>query len=376
VGDGTRSTAVQGWIDIHEVKRAAPIAEVVGRYGIELRPSGRARIGRCPFHDDQGRPNLHVYGDTESFYCYRCRVGGDVITFVERMERVGFREAVARLVTPAWLARPSSRPPRPVRRVPPPGVRVTVAEPCQLHGPDEQACLAAAVDLYHHRLLADVEAMRYVRARGLDEATIERHRIGFAAGDELVDLLRWRRLPIGAARKLGLLVRHDREFFARRVVVPEFRDGAPIWLVGRAIDSPSGAPKYLGLPGRKPLLGWDAVRDEPVVCLSEGVFDWLTLSAWGVPALCLVGTHARPDTLAALSRFEQVYLVLDHDAAGAAATDALIRALGERARPVELPELPRVKDIADLAVRPDGRALFACAVQRAALVGAQPIAAA
>ena len=48
-------------IDTQALKRTYPIAEVVARYGIDLRPSGRALIGRCPFHDDGGRPNLHVY---------------------------------------------------------------------------------------------------------------------------------------------------------------------------------------------------------------------------------------------------------------------------------------------------------------------------
>src|SRR5512133_2794397 len=84
-------------IDTEALKRAYSIAEVVARYGIDLRPSGRTLIGRCPFHDDGGRPNLHVYESSSSWYCYRCAIGGDVISFVERIEHVGFREAVERI---------------------------------------------------------------------------------------------------------------------------------------------------------------------------------------------------------------------------------------------------------------------------------------
>src|SRR3954447_38480 len=83
--------------DVTAIKRAHPITEVVLGYGVELCSRGRALVGRCPFHDDGGRPNLHVYPATQSWYCFRCALGGDVIDFVERIEGLSFRGAVARL---------------------------------------------------------------------------------------------------------------------------------------------------------------------------------------------------------------------------------------------------------------------------------------
>ena len=107
--------------------------------------------------------------------------------------------------------------------------------------------------------------------------------------------------------------------------------------------------------------------------LTEGPFDWLALRQWGYPALCLVGTHASAPALQALQRFARVYLVLDADDAGRAATATLTRALGRRARPVPL---PGVKDVAELAERPDGRTRFARALgpgrSDAAGAGARP----
>ncbi|HZS00055.1 MAG TPA: toprim domain-containing protein [Chloroflexota bacterium] len=92
--------------------------------------------------------------------------------------------------------------------------------------------------------------------------------------------------------------------------------------------------------------------------LVEGVFDWLTLVQWGLPALALVGTRVRPEALRALgARFERVYLALDADDAGREAADALARELGPRAATLRLPA--GVKDVADLAPRPDGRVAFA-----------------
>ena len=92
--------------DVQTLKRLRPIAEAVESYGIPLRRMGRSLIGRCPFHNDGGRPNLNVYPATESFYCFRCGMGGDVITFIRQIDGLSFPEALARLEgRPAILAR-------------------------------------------------------------------------------------------------------------------------------------------------------------------------------------------------------------------------------------------------------------------------------
>jgi DNA primase len=171
--------------------------------------------------------------------------------------------------------------------------------------------------------------------------------------------LRWRRLPIPAAIRVGLLGPDGNERFKGRVVVPEIRRGQPIWLIGRTIDTKGEEPKYLSLPGRKPLLGWETACTHDRTFLVEGVFDWLTLRCWGFPAVALVGTNASPLILRALARFAEIYLVLDADQAGHQATTLLAQTLGTRAIPVFL---SGVKDIAELAEQFDGRQVFVAAV--------------
>jgi DNA primase len=335
-------------IDTAALKREHSVADVIARYGVELHPSGASLVGRCPFHDDGGRPNLYVYQHSQSWFCYRCNVGGDAIRFVERIERVAFRDAVERirLASPTHVvsARPLSnprggRPPRSPARLPAPGAV-------------ELASLSAAVTFYHQRLLATPAALAYLVQRGLTRETIAAHRLGYVPGEGLTAELRRRGLPLTAASRLGLLSPGGRERLAGRVVIPELRRQEPIWLIGRLIEPNGARPKYFGLPGPKPLLGREAASAEPVVWVTEGVVDWLVLRQWGLPALALVGTHIRPDQLAALRRFRQLLLVLDNDAAGRAATAHLVAALGPRALAVDLPS---VKDVADLAVLPDGR---------------------
>jgi DNA primase len=360
-----------GRVDTAALRHSHPIADVVARYGVDLRPAGRALVGRCPLHDDGGRPNLHVYTESESWYCYRCSVGGDVIRFIEEVERVDFLTAVARLARTDARAPTSAPVPAPSAGEPRRGGAGRAADDATRAAPlrgAAQACLAAAVELYGNRLLSDSQALAYLEGRGLNRETAERYRLGYAAGDELVEYLRWRGLPLEAARDAGLVTREGREFFAGRVVVPEVRSGEPIWAVGRAIDPHDAGPKYLGMRGHKPLLGWEGAAATRTVCLVEGVFDWLVLCAWGTPGLALVGTHASADMLASLGRFARIYVCLDNDEAGRAATTDLLDALGPRAVPVALPRLPGVKDVADLALRADGRALFARCVTAAARV--------
>ena len=337
--------------DIRALKRANPVAEVVARCGIELRRSGRAYVGRCPFHHDQGRPNLYVCcaGDVadDFFYCFRCGAGGDVIRFLRLLENLSFPSAVARLQ--------GAPPISPVLRS---GAGIRPAPRAPVWGVDERACLASAVTLYHNSLLDNAPALAYLRSRGIGRDTVERCRLGYAPGGELARYLAWRRLPIRAAFRVGLLKPGGRETFAGRIVVPEIRAAQPIWLIGRVPGEPeNGQPKYLGLPGRgrKPLLGWESAIGDACPVVVESVFDWLTLVAWGVGGLALLGTRVRPRVLNSLSRFPRFYLALNSDEAGREAAQLLVDTFGQRAVRVEL---PGVKDISELAPLPDGRERF------------------
>ncbi len=351
-------------VDVEALKQAHPIEEVVERYGIQLRRQGRAAVGRCPFHADGGRPNLHVWADTRSWWCFRCNAGGDVIRFIELAEAVTFREAVERLT-----GSPNHRPVRAV--LPPPPAAVRTPAGFQQRDADELIVLRATTLLYHQRLLTDPKALAYLEQRGIDRGTIEAHLIGYSSGDELLAFLRWRQLPLVAALRTGLLNHAGREFLAGRVVVPELRDGNPVWLVGRTLergpddglisdDTKQAPPKYLALPGSKPLLGAEQARGSATVIVVEGVFDLLTLRRWGYPAVALVGTHTRPDVIDQLRAFQRVYLVFDQDDAGLKATLRLADALGGQAIPVALPD--GIKDVAELAPRKDGQAVFATAL--------------
>jgi DNA primase len=348
-------------VDTEAIRHEHPIVDLVASYGIELRRAGSAMVGRCPFHRDGGRPNLHVYERSGRFVCYRCDARGDAIAFVQQMEQLTFREAVERLGGTRAAAQGAPAAIRPIRYRPVLSRRRGV-----VWGSDEYRVAAAATELYANRLLEDAAALDYMVGRGFPRSLLERSRVGYCAGDQLLKYLGWRKLPVGAALRAGLLTDDGREFLAGRIVFPEIRAGRVIWLIGRILeggsaDPATADPRYLGLPGRKPLLGWEAAnRDLRGVCVVEGPTDLLALRAWGVPGLALCGAALTDVVLRLLGRWARLYLVLDDDDTGRKATARLQAAFGPRAIPVRLP--PGIKDPAVLAPRPDGETLFSAAI--------------
>ena len=146
------------------------------------------------------------------------------------------------------------------------------------------------------------------------------------------------------------------ERFAGMVVVPDASGGLVRWLVGRAVD-PDRTPRFQALPGPKPVLGMGRLGPAPSwVVVAEGVFDWLALAQWGIPACAALGTQGVERVAAALRGCPRVFLAFDNDDAGREATERLQSLLRRRAAAVALPE--GVGDVAELAALPHGRTAF------------------
>lgn len=343
--------AVNERYDVVALRRQHPIAAIVAASGIELRPEGQALVGRCPFHADGGRPNLYVYPQNDRWYCYRCNVGGDVIDFVRRREHLGFVEACRRLEGFPAHARTSQNFSRrkPERR----WDRLTL---------EQQVVMNTACSLYQRALWQEQRALAYVRERGIPDRVIHECAVGYCDGKGFSAYMR-RRWGLPVAQELGLLRKpehpHDGitldEALAGRIVVPELRGGQCIWFIGRTLPTSARHPKYLALPGERPILGLERATGRREVFLVEGVMDYLTAVAWHLPVFSSCGTHLPPERLGFLARARVVYGVFDGDEAGREAAIRFGRVLGRRFRPLTLPE---GSDLNDLAVRPDGRATF------------------
>ena len=141
-----------------------PATDVISSY-VNLKRAGRNMVGLCPFHNEK-TPSFTVYGSTDSFYCFGCGAGGDVITFIRRIENLDYMEAVKLLAQRSGLQMPEDGYDDSLSRL-----RTRIFE----------ANRAAAK--FFHKVLYTPEGsvgLEYLRSRGLSEASIKHFGLGFA----------------------------------------------------------------------------------------------------------------------------------------------------------------------------------------------------
>jgi len=312
---------------IQEIRERTDIVEIVSSY-LPLKRSGHNHLGLCPFHGEK-TPSFNVNAARQIFHCFGCGVGGNVFTFLMRMEGLSFPEAARRLG----------------ERV---GVEISeeVLSPAEEKRREEYDRLArineVACDYYHAILLDAPEgapARKYLRERGYDGETARRFRLGFApdSWDGLARHLDRKGFdPHLAREELGLTRegktgRGDYDLFRKRILFPilDLR-GRVVAFGGRVLDDT--LPKYINSP-ESPLYrksavlyglaqGREAMRQTGEVIVVEGYFDLLALDRAGfrnVVATC--GTALTEDHGRLLKRYaERVVLLFDQDKAGRTAT--------------------------------------------------------
>ena len=342
--------AAQAPVDIAALKERHPLGDVVEAAGVRLRGRGRVRQGVCPFHEE-AEGSFTVYADTERWYCFGCGEGGDVLDFLQRSDGLSLREAIQRLDS----SPPTTAPARPAasRRQ---GSRMAVSPP-------DPAIATAAARYYAGQLRHSSEARTYLASRGVGLDAARWLGLGYAPGRGLRAALASDGFAAGRIRESGLFTERG-ERFAGMVVVPEVAGGRVRWLAGRAIDR-ERSPRFQALPGPKPVLGMGRLGPAPPwAVVTEGVFDWLVLSEWGLHACAALGTQGMERVAAALRGCPHVFLAFDRDDAGREATARLGDLLGRRAAVVTLPE--GVADVAELVTQPQGREVFLRLLERAA----------
>src|SRR5947207_2288070 len=277
-----------GFLD--ELRSRIPLGDLVGRR-VRLTRRGREQGGLCPFHNEK-TPSFYVVEDKGFFHCFGCGAHGDAIGFLMRSDNLDFIEAVERLAGEAGIAVPQQTPQERERAQ----RQKTLLE-----------ALATAADFYEAQLwsprnsLGGAAARDYLAARGLDEETIRRFRLGWAPDDR--QALR-RALsgdfPEALLHEAGLLrVPEDGgtpyDYFRGRVIFPiGDRAGRVIAFGARTLGDDQ--PKYLNSPDTplfekgRVLYAWAAARanlgrdgsgDTAPVIVVEGYMDVIALHRAG-----------------------------------------------------------------------------------------------
>ena len=316
---------------VTRVREATDMLEVVGDH-VRLKRRGRRWEGLCPFHDEK-TPSFSVDPDKGLYHCFGCHAGGDVISFLMRLEHLEFPDAVELLARRYGVQLPEK----------------SAGEHARQRDADRQRTLLEEAQRWFAERLAASDgaaARAELERRGFPPATWADFGFGYApdAWRELLDHL-GRRHPEGSVVAAGLAVlpedRHrpyDR--FRHRLTFPIRRvDGQLVAFGGRILGA--GEPKYLNSPEsplfskRATLFCLDrarrAIADAGEAVVVEGYFDCLSLHRVGVTrVVATLGTALTADHARILRRLVgedgRVVVCYDGDAAGrrAAASGAQV----------------------------------------------------
>lgn len=346
-----------------QIRQAVDIVDLVGGY-LQLRRQGRNYVAHCPWHDDS-RPSLQVNPERQTFKCWVCDIGGDVFSFLMRMERLEFREALEMLAERTGIALSTSA-----------GPKVEPGSPG-----DKRTQLAAmqwAADLFRNHLHHSPESasvLEYLDDRGINEPMREQFQVGFSAPDWewLVGQARQTSFSPAVLERVGLVGSRDGggyyDRFRGRLIFP-IRDvrGRPIAFGGRVLPqfADERAAKYVNSP-ETPLysksdqlyaidIARDAIAQAGNIVVMEGYTDVIMAHQYGVAnAVACCGTALGERHLKLLRRFtDQIVLVLDGDEAGQRRTSEVLELFVANQVDLRILSLPEGQDPCDF-LRANGR---------------------
>lgn len=333
---------------MEELKARNPIDTTIGRY-VNLKRAGSHLVGLCPFHSEKS-PSFTVFDD--HFHCFGCSAGGDVVTFVMRMENLDYPDAVRTLADRCGMTMPEDM--GPVRKK----SALTRERSFEMNR-------LAARHFYENLMSAEGEEARaYLDRRQLSRATRVRFGLGYAKNsfNDLTDYLISKGFTVEEMKEnflCGVSQKNGRAFdmFRNRVMFPIIdTTGNIIAFGGRVMDD--SKPKYLNssdtvvfkksrnlfaLNFAKTTVLGDKEKNENnatgdnsyarpgELILCEGYMDVIAMHQAGFSgAVATLGTAITSEHARLIARYARlVYLAYDSDSAGQTATDRAIRMLNE-----------------------------------------------
>ncbi len=303
---------------VDEVKARLDIVEVVSGY-VTLRKSGRYFKAPCPFHTER-TPSFIVNPERQAWHCFgACATGGDAISFVMRMEKLEFGDALRLLAQKAGVQLSQRR---------------DAGQSETLHRINQ-----VAARFYQDALASPQgkQALDYLRQRGLSEEVISTFQLGFSPRER--DRLKSHLVALGftseQAVEAGLLNRGDDgstwDFFRGRVMFPiHDRQGRIAGFGARSLDGSN--PKYINT-SRTPVfdkrgtlyglhLAATAIKEKGLGVIVEGYMDVIGAHQHGYSnVVASMGTALTEQQVAQLKSLASSFVMaLDPDAAGQEAT--------------------------------------------------------
>ncbi|MBE6622650.1 MAG: DNA primase [Ruminococcaceae bacterium] len=341
---------------IEEIKMRNDLETVIGRY-VDLKRAGSNMVGCCPFHSER-TPSFTVFPE-KNFYCFGCGAGGDVITFIMRIENLDYQSAVQYLADAAGIPVPKDE-----------GFFVRKEKEVLSRERNYEMNKIAARH-YHDNLISEdgKEALQYFLDRGLSPATIRRFGLGYAKNsfDDLYKLLLEKGFTVDemkAAFLCGISKKGTPfDMFRNRVMFPIIdTSGRVIAFGGRVMDG--SLPKYLNssdtpvFKKKDNLFALNYAKNSCVgnansdkaksgeLILCEGYMDVIALHQAGFSgAVATLGTAITPDQARLIARYAKtLYVSYDSDAAGKRADEKAIKYMNEVGVDVKILKVTGAKD--------------------------------
>lgn len=337
---------------VERIKEKLSIVDVVATY-VELHPAGKNMKGKSPFTNER-TPSFYVSPDRGMYYCFSSSQGGDMFTFVQKMEGVDFRGALKMLAERA-------------------GVELVPEDP-QKKTERERSfdALEAATVFFTDYLGKKQEAMDYLTSRGVKPLTIAKWRIGYAPGPsahgwrELREHLKGKGFQDQELLRTGLTKGADAgkepyDLFRDRIMFPICDpSGRVVGFSGRILSKDTEAPKYVNSPETELfnkseiLFGYDKakqhIRAMDFSLIVEGQFDVVMSHQAGYTnTVAVSGTALTAYHVGLLQRLSnRVVLALDNDKAGIAAVKRAADLMLARGMDVKVARMEGGKDPADM----------------------------
>ena len=342
---------------VSEIIEKNDIVDVLSDY-LTLKKSGSNYMALCPFHSEK-TPSFSVSRNKQIFNCFGCGVGGNVVTFVQKIERLNYVEALKLLAERAKI-------------------HIEADDGKDLEKSNEKNLIfkinRETALFFHNRLLENSKALKYLNGRGLSESIIKKFGIGFAqdAWRDLLDYLVSKGYKRELIFKAGLIVQNKDntgyfDKFRNRIMFPIIDlKGNVLAFGGRVMDD--SKPKYLNSPETpvfskgSNIYALNFVKKQQNlqnIIMVEGYMDVIALHQYGVEnAAASLGTAFTENQAKLLKRFcEEVIIAYDSDLAGQAATVKGLSILEKEGCRVKVLSLPSGKD-PDEYIRKEGLDAF------------------
>ncbi len=353
---------------IDEVRLRFDIVDIVSEY-VQLKKTGRNYFGLCPFHAEK-TPSFSVAQDKQIFHCFGCGEGGNVFSFIMKMEGLAFPDAVRELANRAGMTLPY--------------VGNSDVERYKRNKKERlREALEWTAKFYRHYLQqpqsAGASAREYLYMRGLTVDVIEQFSLGFAPGKGLKAFLFKKGFSEQEMIEAGLLNDKAYDRFRNRIIYPIWdQRGAVIAFGGRIMGE--GMPKYLNSPetilfdkGKNLYalhLAREAIRKEKQAIIFEGYMDVIAAHQSGLTtAVASLGTSLTEAQARLLrNQAEEVVIVFDADSAGQAAAWRGLQTLRQAGCLVKVGRLPLGQDPDDFIRTRGGDAFRREVIEKAMLL--------